>query len=186
MTEQPPYGGQGQPPYGYQQQGIQQGQAAGLGERFLARLLDGLIFGVGLFLIMLVVAAIGLVGSGGTGFAYMSGDSYGETAVVTLAQTVVWLGYYVFLETSRGQTLGKMVLKLRVVNQTGGHPTLEQSVKRNIFIALGLLGIVPILGFIGGLAQLGAVIAVAVTISSDPANRGWHDKLGDTQVLKTA
>ena len=42
----------------------------------------------------------------------------------------------------------------------------------------------PILGLIAGLAVLVAVIAIAVTISTDPLKRGWHDKFGNTSVTK--
>ena len=42
----------------------------------------------------------------------------------------------------------------------------------------------PILGLIASLAELVAVIAIAVTISTDPLNRGWHDKFGNTSVTK--
>ncbi len=35
-----------------------------------------------------------------------------------------------------------------------------------------------------GLAELVAVIAIAVTISSDPLKRGWHDKFANTSVIK--
>jgi hypothetical protein len=45
---------------------------------------------------------------------------------------------------------------------------------------------VPLLGIIASLGVLIAVIAIAVTISSDPLNRGWHDKFGNTSVTKEA
>ena len=35
-----------------------------------------------------------------------------------------------------------------------------------------------------GLAQIVAVIAIAVTINSDPLKRGWHDKFANTSVTK--
>ena len=64
--------------------------------------------------------------------------------------------------------------------------TMEQALKRNIYVALGFLGILPVVGFFGSLAELAAVIFIAVTINSDtPLFRGWHDKFADTQVIKT-
>lgn len=178
MTEQPPYGGP--PP----EPAVAHAQAAGLGVRFGARFLDGLVFFALSLVVGILIAAVGLVSGGAGSFTAFGGDGYAESAILAVVQTAIWMGYFVFLETSRGQTLGKMVLKLRVVSESGGNPTIEQSVKRNIFLAFGLAAIIPFLGFIGGLAQLAAVIAIAVTISSDPGNRGWHDKFGSTQVLR--
>ncbi|WP_207841698.1 hypothetical protein [Williamsia soli] len=44
----------------------------------------------------------------------------------------------------------------------------------------------PILGIIAILAWIGLVIAIAVTINSDPRNRGLHDKFaGGTTVVRT-
>ena len=48
------------------------------------------------------------------------------------------------MESSRGQTLGKMVLKLRRSGPTGSNPTLEQALRRNIFYAANLLGDDPL------------------------------------------
>lgn len=116
--------------------------------------------------------------SGGTGFMDF-GFSIGSfiASIVFLAIT---LGYYVFLETTRGATVGKMLLNLEVHNRSGSYPTPEQSLKRNAFYALG---IIP---FLGGLLQLAAVIYIAVTISQNPDNRGWHDEFGETVVVRKA
>ncbi len=116
--------------------------------------------------------------SGGTGFMDF-GFSIGSfiASIVFLAIT---LGYYVFLETTRGATVGKMLLNLEVRNRSGSYPTPEQSLKRNAFYALS---IIP---FLGGLLQLAAVIYIAITISQNPDNRGWHDEFGDTVVVRKA
>lgn len=130
-----------------------------------------------MFFINLVVGLLVALGVNG-GFA--------RTAMAALLSTAITLAYYVFLESSRGQTVGKMVVGLKVQNLAGQNPTMEQALKRNIYIALGFLSIIPILGFLGSLAQLAAVIFIAVTINSDtPLFRGWHDKFADTQVIKT-
>lgn len=177
----PPY--QQQP---YQQQSYQQppttaGQPGDLGSRFLARIIDGILVGVvgGVVFGVLGVAAWGIGGNGG---------SYFFGVLSTIASTALALGYYAFMESSRGQTVGKMVMKLRVQNLEGQNPTMEQAIKRNSWIALSLIGILPILGgFIGGLASLAAVIYIAVTINSDTVTRrGWHDQFGTTRVVRTA
>lgn len=149
------------------------GQPADLVPRFLAKLVDVVVmFFINLFVGIFV--AFGLNGG------------YARTAMAALLSTAVTLAYYAFLESSRGQTVGKMIVGLKVQNLAGQYPTMEQALKRNVYIALGFLTIIPILGFLGSLAQLAAVIYIAVTINSDrPLFRGWHDKFADTQVIKT-
>ncbi len=151
-------------------------------DRFLARLIDGVILGVVFFILSFIVAAILVSGYTSTG------EAYAVSAVVGVLVTLINLGYYVFLETTQGATLGKQLLKLKVVGTDGASlPTVQQSVKRNIFLAFNLAAIVPIIGsLLGGLAALVAVILIAVGINNDPVRRqGWHDKFADeTQVLK--
>ncbi len=91
------------------------------------------------------------------------------------------------LESSRGQTLGKMVMKVRTLGPSGTNPTTAEAIKRNAWTALGVLGAIPMIGWVGSLLYLGAVIYIAVTINSNTATRqGWHDTFaGGTRVVKT-
>jgi uncharacterized RDD family membrane protein YckC len=145
-----------------------------LTDRFLARLIDGVIVGVAGVILNIVLGFISnswLIG----GFI---------SAVVTAA---LYLGYFAYFESSRGQTIGKQALKLKVVGPDHvGNPTLEQAVRRNIYMGFSIAGVVPIIGsLIGGLATLAAVILIAVNINSDPQRQHWFDKFaGGTQVLK--
>ena len=80
-----------------------------------------------------------------------------------------------------------MVLKLHTYGPTGQKPTFEQALRRNIWVAFGILGIIPIVGgIVGGIAELVAVIMIAVGINNDTVNRqAWHDKFaGGTFVRK--
>ena len=68
----------------------------------------------------------------------------------------------------------------------GGKLTLEQSVKRNSFYAIGLLSFIPVLGALANLASLGAAIWVAVTINNSATGQGVHDEFaGGAHVVKT-
>ena len=49
---------------------------------------------------------------------------------------ILYLGYYVYMESSRGRTFGKQILKLRVLGATGGNPTMEEALRRNAWAAL--------------------------------------------------
>ena len=112
-----------QPPYGYVPGGT---RPAELMDRFLARLIDFVL----LFVVNIIIVSVVIIGaimgeSGGAGFGM--GGSFAVGAVTAILTTIIYLGYFSFLESSRGQTLGKMVMKLRVVGPQGGNPTLEQA-----------------------------------------------------------
>ena len=150
------------------------GQPGSLLDRFLARLIDGLIVGVVGVIINVILGMIS--------------DSWIlNTAVSAVITAVLYVGYFAYFESSRGQTIGKQVMKLRTFGPDGSsNPTMEQAVRRNIWNGFGILGVIPVLGaIIGGLAQLAAVILIAVNINSDPRRQHWFDKFaGGTQVMK--
>lgn len=151
-------------------------------DRFLARFIDGIILGVVYGIIAGIVGGVLITGfrSGGELFLYY--------LIISVVSSALYLGYYAYLESSRGQTLGKMVMKLKTFGPDGvSNPTLEQAVKRNIYMAFGLAGIVPVIGsLLGGLASLAAVIMIALNINSDTVRRQhWFDNFaGGTQVMK--
>ena len=45
---------------------------------------------------------------------------------------VFMIAYYTYLEGSRGQTIGKMITKIKVVNEDGKPIDMNQAFKRNI------------------------------------------------------
>jgi uncharacterized RDD family membrane protein YckC len=102
----------------------------------------------------------------------------------SLIGTLLYVAYFTYLESSRGQTIGKQLLKLRVVGASGGNPTTQEALTRNAWALLNLLGFIPVVGFLVALALLAGAIAIAVTASQDPQGRGWHDKLAGTTVVK--
>jgi uncharacterized RDD family membrane protein YckC len=152
-------------------------------DRFLARLIDGILLGIVFGIMSAIFSGIFL-----TGLTYSTGEWLLYWLFVSVITVVVAIGYFAFMESNNGATLGKQLLKLKVVGPDGtSNPTMEQAVRRNAFYAIQLAYVVPIVGAIfGGLAMLAAVIMIAVTINNDPVNRqGWHDKFaGGTRVLK--
>ena len=152
----------------------------GLLDRFVARLIDSILVAIlDVAVTYLIVAGLSL-GSSDVGSSYAAGAAL---AVIAIA---VSLGYFSYLEHTRGQTVGKMLLRLQTLGPAGGNPSVAEAVKRNSYILLGLLGLIPVIGWTATLASLAAIIAIAVTIHRDPVNRqGWHDRFaGGTQVLK--
>jgi uncharacterized RDD family membrane protein YckC len=172
-------GGYGMPP---QAAGPRPGE---LLDRFLARLIDHVLIGVVSAIIVSVIVVGAVLGSDGNSY-FGYGDSIVAGIISAVLSTIIAMGYFVYMETQQGRTLGKMVMKLHVEGAAGGKPTVEESAKRNIWLAFPLLGIIPVIGgLIGSLGQLVAVIMIAVGINSDrERRRPWTDKFAGTQVIK--
>lgn len=134
---------------------------AGLGIRFVARILDSLLIGVPA---AIVLGAMGLL----------------ESALANVIFALLWFAYFVWFEANQGATIGKKLLKLDVSSTDGGLLSMEGAARRNVWM---LLGLIPILG---GLLSLVAVIVIAYTIYSDGENRGYHDNFARAQVRRTA
>jgi uncharacterized RDD family membrane protein YckC len=152
-----PYGEPGgyPPPSGSQEPG-------GLGLRFAARLIDGIIVNVVAFGIALAIGSL---------------TNYWVTGLFSGLLTFL---YFLAFESTQGWTPGKKLLGLSVRGPGGTpKPDVQQAAIRNVWT---LLNIIP---FIGGLLTLVAVIVIAVTINSSPTKQGKHDELaGGTQVVK--
>jgi uncharacterized RDD family membrane protein YckC len=158
------------------------GSPGNLLDRFLARLIDGVILGIVFAVVNAIIAA--MVYSG----YHSNGEVWLYYTLTGIIETVLGLGYFAYMESNRGQTLGKQVLKLHTYGPDGqSNPTMEQAIRRNIYWALPLIGIVPVVGWIiYPIAALGAVILILVGINADPVRRQhWFDKFaGGTQVMK--
>jgi uncharacterized RDD family membrane protein YckC len=138
-------------------------QPAGLGRRFLARLIDGILVNIIAFLLSV---------------SLFDEDSW--FLATTLFSGVLMFAYFVIFEVAYGSSPGKKLLGL-VVHGPGGaaKPDAKQSAIRNAFT---LLALVP---YLGGLLALVAYVVIAVTISGSPTKQGKHDDLaGGTQVVK--
>lgn len=150
--------------------------------RFVARLIDGVLLAIvqGVLVAGLIVGALfGAAGGLGRGFGsgLFGGAALSAASLVaSVIGAAITIGYFAFLESSRGQTIGKMLIKLKVEGPEGGNPTMEQALRRNAWLALS---IIP---WLGGLAQFAVAIYIAVTISQ---GRAWHDAFaGGTRVVK--
>lgn len=188
----PPPAGQYPPPGQYQQpgaypppppvgqspydQGIYSttGQPAGAGIRLGARIIDGLIVGIPVAIIETVV-----------------GIAAGNVAyyIVGLILSFAGIAYFTYLESTKGATLGKQLLKLKTVGPDGGLPAQDVAFKRNVWLLLSVLsslvGFIIFLPFLVGLVTLGVLIAIGVTINNDPNKQGLHDKFaGGTRVVR--
>jgi uncharacterized RDD family membrane protein YckC len=138
-------------------------RVAGLGSRFLAWLIDGLAI---LILILMGSAVGGILSIGRAGLG---------SAVVHLSQFAVMWGYFTLFEWLwHGQTPGKYLLGIRVIQWRGTAITFFQSTVRNLLRVADSLPIpLPL-----GPGLLGFVVAAC-----NREQRRLGDLAGDTLVV---
>ncbi len=129
----------------------------GVGLRFVAILIDGII----LFILAYLIAAVtGGITAGGF-------EIQGAPAFLFF---ILSLLYYVLLEAYLGGTVGKLALGMRVIIEDGSPCTISASLIRN------LLRIVDFLPF--------AYLVGAILIWTSPIKQRFGDRLAKTVVVK--
>ena len=120
-------------------------------------------------------------GDFGTGFA----GNLAATAMVTLIVVVFDFLYSVVCTAQFGGTPGKLALGLRVVSQDGPPADLSIAFRRwSPSFALIVLGAVPIVGILAGLARIGLLVANLVMVLVDERRRDVFDHVGRTYVVE--
>jgi uncharacterized RDD family membrane protein YckC len=137
------------------------GLPAEVGNRLVARLVDGLVLG----LVAVPLLLLGLLPDAGPG-----------AILVGLAGYV----YGVVLDGTGG-TLGKRLLRMVVVDGRGRAPGLGAGATRNLWMLSSLLP-----GVLGQSVAVAISVVIAVTIARDPLDRGWHDRVAGTAVRRLA
>ncbi|QQG41972.1 MAG: RDD family protein [Candidatus Woesebacteria bacterium] len=139
---------------------------AGFWARFGASLLDGLIIGVVSFVINLVMGIVTAVAGGGSASSVVAVVSM----VVSLIFFVLELVYFIYFIGAKGQTLGKMALKIKVVKVgTTEAPGYLKAFLREV-VGKFISSFVFLLGFLWMLW--------------DKNKQTWHDKIAGTVVVK--
>ena len=146
------------------------GQAStpGLGMRLLGRIIDAFVVGIPMIILFAIIPGLAIGG-----------------LVYSLVTAALGFGYFVWMESTMGATIGKRLLNMQVVSTSGGNPSMEASARRNWWLLIGVLSGIPVLGLLASLVSLAVVIYIAVTINSDPNGRGWHDQMADASVVPT-
>jgi uncharacterized RDD family membrane protein YckC len=98
---------------------------AGFWKRFVAWIIDKILLGI-LFIVLLLPSA-GIIGLGALDFDEISDAPLGFLLALAGAYLITaviyfvlhWL-YYALMESTRGATVGKLVLGIQVVDMTGG------------------------------------------------------------------
>ena len=136
----------------------------GFGRRFLALVIDGLIV---VFVSYILAMLIGMID------VFLGGGIYGESVVSwNIIIVVVMLLFSVFYFTGKwvqttGQTLGKLLLNIKVVSADGSPLTFGKLFLR--YFGYILSGAIASLGFIW--------------VAIDKKRRGWHDMIAKTYVI---
>ena len=150
-------------------------RAASVGKRVGAFLLDGLILGVVGSVLFAVAGIYGRITE-----AVLSGQSAtGLVLLSSLLSLAVGFAYFVLLEGSSGQTLGKRMLGIKVVAADGSPVDLGRALKRRLPF---LVYIVPRFGLLLLFAvELGMLITA---IQDEVDHRGFHDQWAGTKVVE--
>jgi len=133
---------------------------AGVGERIAARIIDYAIFFAIYLLFFIVVASLGLI--------------FNNSAIVALliVYGMLFVFYDLLCETLfNGQSIGKKVLKIKVISLDGYQPSLGQYFLRWLFRFVDFVLT----------AQVGGLISVAVT----PNKQRIGDIVAGTTLIKT-
>ena len=159
--------------------------------RFLAMGIDvGIAIAIGV-----VFSIIGIVGG------FISSILGGLLQVVGAA---IMCGYILLRDfVVKGNSVGKHLMKIKVVTSAGAPVDVIQSVKRNVVFALpsviwlvsSIVTMIPFLGCIAGailwvlqvivgLAVLAFVIWEIITITKEPNGIRWGDQIAGTMVVR--
>lgn len=129
----------------------------GLGLRFVALIIDGIIFGMLGYLIGAVTG-----GTSGAGFELEGGPA--------LLYYLLSFLYYILMEAFMGGTVGKLALGMRVELEDGSPITIGASIIRNLLRFVDFLPFAYILGMI--------------MISTSPLKQRLGDRVAKTVVIK--
>ena len=159
-------------PFARRNQPVPEGSLLGHYAGFISRLL-ALIIDVGLIIIVLALGssllatAVDVLGLREWFDSFIGSAGFFAGFFAVINGLVIVIGYLVLFWMLTGQTLGMMLMGLRVVSRTGGRVTLWRAILRIIGYFL-----LPGIFFFGFLWILG-----------DDKREAWHDKLGRTYVV---
>jgi uncharacterized RDD family membrane protein YckC len=148
-------------------------------ERLVAGIIDGVIMAIVTILISTILVMIG-----GGSFTAMRILGF----LAALINTALIVGYKVFFESGPWQaTPGKMVLGLKVVDESGQRAPPMQALMRTWpwwINLLSVLGALLLVGWLFNLLIALAIIAIFCTFFMPPGGRCIHDTTAKMYVIK--
>jgi uncharacterized RDD family membrane protein YckC len=140
------------------------------GTRLGASILDGLIFGVMVYLPLVAAAFITGIKTGGPGEPPQF-EGFGVAMVVAFIAFLIWAGINIKLMKANGQSIGKKAVGIKVVRTDLSEASLSRLIwLRNVVNTV--LGIIPLYGLID------------VLFIFSESRRCLHDHIADTIVIK--
>ena len=136
---------------------------ATLGERFFANFIDMILLWIVTAIISIPFGIMALIGSQfGSPIGWLIGGPQ-------LLAFVSWMLYFSYFESTSGQTLGKRMMTIKVVDESGGSLDGRRIVVRNILRIVDWLPFLYIIGFIllstsNGKQRLGDIAAKTVVV----------------------
>lgn len=134
----------------------------GVGIRFVAILIDSIILGI-------IIGIIGAIFGMGNNYNVSGVYPYYGLGWYNILGFIIYIGYYTLLEGSRGQTIGKMVTRIKVVREDGRPIDMGAAFIRNILRVIDAL-IFYIIG--------------AILIWTSPKKQRLGDRVAKTVVVK--
>ncbi len=174
---------------------------AGVGERFVAWLIDRFILGVIGLMVTLPLSLLILGTMDWTAIfsatrlgvePVFEGSLLARAVLVSLVGTAIVLaidlGYFVLGWTSDGRaTLGMRALGLQIGNESDGRTlTRGQAAKRWFAFGswLSLIGVLPIAGALADLVQAGWSLVLLASTASNVRRQGLHDQVAGTAIVR--
>jgi len=139
---------------------------AGLGPRFVALLIDLIIFCVLFFPVTRLVKGVWIMGAADHRWA----RGLFITDPLCIAFLVFMAAYFVLLEAYCSKTGGKLILGLKVIGPDGQKPGLKKSLARNLLRVVDSLPTLSILGI--------------TLIATSPQKARFGDRITGTRVIK--
>jgi len=138
---------------------------AGLGKRFLALLVDLIIFCLVFFPVTRIVKGTWLMSADD----HLWGYGWLITDPLCIAFLVIMVLYFILLEGLAGGTVGKMTLRIKVIDLNGKKPGIGRSLVRNLLRVVDSLPALNILG--------------VVLILTSPEKARFGDRVAGTRVI---
>ena len=163
---------------------------AGAGPRFLAYVIDLILIAIVATIVTIPFAETMLTESlagGGAADGFAMAPRFG---IGTIIQLVIDAAYFSLLWASAGRaTIGMRLLKLQVGDATTGNRIPIATAFRR-WLAFGawvqLVGFVPVLAAVAGLAVFAWQVILLVTTASHPQKMGLHDRFANTAMVRPA
>ena len=125
-------------------------------------------------------------------------ESQKNNVIANSCQVILFIGYFVvFQALNKGQTIGKKLLKIRVVdNETNNPANMKQIILRSLFIynvismilSILLVYIIPKNNYFVGVSLITIIESIFIIITTIMVvyrkdKRGLHDIIGKTKVI---